>query len=766
MDKSKESSVKIFIQLVRDKGSAGGSTWLPESPVGNPPRSSGGLARVVLPPALLAQAANGVVCQLKVTTPGIVSGSVLASSGALPVPLDPGPIPLAAGKQSTKVQAGGGHVATATLSVSRLFSPEAQAALAKSLAQQLLSQFRRPTTNGGGGSVEPAAGGVPPVLEALRPSRGWLPAANLDQAMAASDSEERTALRLAIDSRRWDCVRPLVEARCNLRVLAADFRSPLSAALEQGEQARLVADCDPSLTAEAKRVITDMCEVLKESRLAAQNGGGGSGGTAARRWEALAEALARHFAPPTGTVGERPAASAVDWTGDVFILALEHCPTGKARRLLLCAEGACAALWRVSLDRNLPDLARKLAVWIGLSVSSAGCAPAGFVSELSGSPSSSSTAPPPQSRRTLLDVQLDNGVEEAMLSRALRRGLTDDRWVKVARVMVHLGANVTSLDASGQSVLLLVLDKADSGHTGFRELLASLMLKLGDDVDQWDHPTVLVEENTAECPICMEVLWTSTPTAFVSYDQRNGREQNPHIICAHYFCFDCASQQYMKQQSQNVAEFQCPICRVKAREVMPLPDIAVNPRLWFQFLDVDGQGRIDKNTVVQTLEAMLPIDTEVLREALDQNVWAQWDQAGDGRITEREFFSPGGLLEWVRGHQHQLRAAQSRGAAPSISSDPEGWFRHWDVAKRGRLRRGELLRALSEEARVSSLEARRIDILKEGLELFFTKHADGDAVLRDRLLSQVAMDEMAALVQRVKDSGSGARGGEVNLAGV
>jgi len=588
------------------------------------------------------------------------------------------------------------------------------------------------------------------------------------------DGRGRSALRLAVDNAHWACLRPLLEAACDPRALCGeDLRSPLTAALERGfsPQAVLLDDLPGALTGEAAQAAEELAVSVEEIR----GVGGVASAEMARRWETLADTIARVFQPPPpGAVGAtlvdlgdgsagstsppaavhrraRPppppvppplgvtspssssSAGASNWSGDMYVLALEHCPTGKARRKLLCADGACAALWRVSLSNNLPSLARKLAVWIGLSVNNS---PNGCVGS-------------PQSRASLLDVPLDVGAREAMLAKVLQRGMEDERWLQVARAMVHLGAAVTGATASGRPLLDLALTEADHGHSGFRDLTASLLEKLGDGVDQWDNPTVLVEENTAECPICMEVLWTSTPTAFVSFSTRGGVEGNPHVICAHFFCFDCASQQYMKQQSQNVDEFECPICRAPATEVMPLPDIAINPRLWFQFLDVDGSGTIEKNTVVQTLEAMLPIDTENLRTVLTENVWDEWDKTGDHKISEREFFDTGGLLEWIRGHQHELKAAQARGNPPPLS-DAERWFRHWDTSKRGRLRRGELLRALCEEARVSSLEPKRIKKLKDGIEAFWWGRASDDLIARDSLLQAEAIEQLAALVSEVK----------------
>merc|ERR1712118_248045 len=146
---------------------------------------------------------------------------------------------------------------------------------------------------------------------------------------------------------------------------------------------------------------------------------------------------------------------------------------------------------------------------------------------------------------------------------------------------------------------------------------------------------------------------------------------------------------------------------------MPMPDIARHPRLWFQFLAGNRNG-IERQTLVQALEAVLPLDTEALREALaDGQCWSEPEaaQGASPDLTETQFFAPGGLLEWVRGHQHELQAAKARGPPPPLSTQPECWFRHFDVTKRGRLRRGDVLRGLCETAAVSSLDTRKVSSL-------------------------------------------------------
>jgi len=543
-------------------------------------------------------------------------------------------------------------------------------------------------------------------------------------------------LRLAVDGQRWTCVQPLVEARCDPRALAEDLRSPLTAALEAGEELDALLAADERLGHEPQRVVREFSRLLAE--IAA------SGGTAdldlVKHWEALAGDLALHFQPPPQEADNAARAEEGGWPCDVFVLALEHCPSGKARRTFLCSEGACAALWQASLSQNLPSLARKLAVWIGLSANGMAW----------------SASEGRQARRRLLDAPLRRGGGDTMLARCLQRAAEDERWLQVARVMIHLGACANALTADGRSCLLYTLEQADQGRSGFRPLLAALLDKLGDDVDHWERPMVLQEDRTAECPICMEVLWTSTPTAFVTFRAaEGGSEGTPHVICAHFFCFDCASQQYIKQQSQRTEEYHCPICRAPANEVMPLPDITREPRLWFQFLDIQGRGQLDRNTVVQALEAVLPIDTENLRDAMNAQCWAEWDKADAEHISERDFFARGGLLEWVRGHQHELQAARVRGPAPSLEEQPEAWFRHWDLHKRGVLFRGEALRALCEATGTSSLEIASIQRLRDGIQGIWDSHAIEEGLGREQFLNQDIPGELAELLHKAGASGGG-----------
>eukprot|EP00746_Dinoflagellata_sp_MGD_P127392 gnl/MRDRNA2_/MRDRNA2_61986_c0_seq1.p1 gnl/MRDRNA2_/MRDRNA2_61986_c0~~gnl/MRDRNA2_/MRDRNA2_61986_c0_seq1.p1 ORF type:complete len:760 (-),score=139.88 gnl/MRDRNA2_/MRDRNA2_61986_c0_seq1:55-2334(-) len=664
-----ETILKGSVVLRKEGGSSsGGPVWVSDV-------DGGSDVSFPLSGALLSKAPKGLACQLKFFAKG--GGGLLRRSRQLlsihvvEVPMEHGRVSLLAAKNKGK------NVGTATFSVGRQISAEAQVVIARSIAQQTFMKLRAPAAN------EDLAA----CLDLVRPSRGWCPNARLNEALSISDGQRRNSMRLAADALRWDFVQSLAVAGCETHVLAEDLRSPLTITLEKCDQREVIAallQADESLSEQQRQLSIDLWALLRD----------GAQGT--RKWEALAPKLAEAFNP-----SQRPQC-------DIFVLALERCPMVRARKVFLCHPGAAAAIWKSSLDLNHPNLARKFAVWIGLSME-------GFDG--------------PYSRRQLLDVSLDgHRGGKSMLARVLEKAATDDRWIRVAKVIVHLGAHTNAYLEANRSTLLFTLEYAEQGKPGFPELINSLLEHLGTDIDQWTMPTVLLEERTADCPICFESLWTSTPTAFVSFADGGAGgelEAEPRSICTHFFCFDCAGQQVMKQQREGGEQMRCPICRNPARDVMPLPDLTVHPRLWFHFLDQEGNGRLDRNTLVQALEAVLPLDTEKLREALSDYLWETWDQRRDGQITEADFFAPGGLLEWVRGHQHELQTIKERGVAPTLDELPERWFKYWDWKHLGRLRRAELLRALCICSLTSSLETKRVQKLKAEIDAFWNQHCQG-----------------------------------------
>ncbi len=51
--------------------------------------------------------------------------------------------------------------------------------------------------------------------------------------------------------------------------------------------------------------------------------------------------------------------------------------------------------------------------------------------------------------------------------------------------------------------------------------------------------------------------------------------------------------------------------------------------LWFQVVDINGDGRLDQREVLEVLRATLPVDSEKLERDLPR-LWRGWDKDGDG----------------------------------------------------------------------------------------------------------------------------------------
>eukprot|EP00927_Polykrikos_kofoidii_P035591 TRINITY_DN30149_c0_g1_i1.p1 TRINITY_DN30149_c0_g1~~TRINITY_DN30149_c0_g1_i1.p1 ORF type:complete len:664 (-),score=87.64 TRINITY_DN30149_c0_g1_i1:566-2557(-) len=127
---------------------------------------------------------------------------------------------------------------------------------------------------------------------------------------------------------------------------------------------------------------------------------------------------------------------------------------------------------------------------------------------------------------------------------------------------------------------------------------------LGKELMQ--HSGLLSIENAAECPVCYEPLCTSRPSALISADGRR--------ICGHYFCLACARR----------LQFGCPVCRAQSSAgsrciAVPLPNIEKKPLQWFCMADVDGDRCLQQTEVVKALQAVLPLDADVLRRALESS---------------------------------------------------------------------------------------------------------------------------------------------------
>ncbi|CAE8621144.1 unnamed protein product [Polarella glacialis] len=272
------------------------------------------------------------------------------------------------------------------------------------------------------------------------------------------------------------------------------------------------------------------------------------------------------------------------------------------------------------------------------------------------------------------------------------------------------------------------------------------------------------------------------------------------LACAHYLCRNCSSR----------VGGRCPLCRKQFAGVQELPDLKRDPIAWFEFaagcteegtaaarpaLPVGLPYTPSQASADEILAAPKPgcvtgsfdheVDPQLLSQALDEGLWAEWDADEDGVISRQDFFDPRhGLLRWLLVHLVELRAESSAGAAPDVETDRAGWFRHLLLSKRGLgpffqrpcassagLRRGDALRALLRLAGASSLERRRLEEFRSTVEQFWEKwDPSGSGLVPSHQLLQPAGPAQDLLwasasarlrcsLQRLADAGSSASSG-------
>lgn len=244
--------------------------------------------------------------------------------------------------------------------------------------------------------------------------------------------------------------------------------------------------------------------------------------------------------------------------------------------------------------------------------------------------------------------------------------------------------------------LKYAIQEIQRGRSQYRILLQSFLNYLGasEEKDFLADPCVLAARGGAECPICLEPLCRSTPTAFVA----------DRAICLHFLCINCARGYSSSTNSQGDA-LRCPECRRHAVDMQPLPSMCQDPLTCFEFLSGD-ENYLARPMLLRTLSALLPLDSEALE--------AQGD-ALDPEVRAEDFIS-NPLFVWVWRHlQEHQRCMQRSSAAPNLE-DRRAWFKYWNFSNTGRLTRSEVLRAILRSFRVTSLEKQKISDLRSRVE--------------------------------------------------
>lgn len=138
-------------------------------------------------------------------------------------------------------------------------------------------------------------------------------------------------------------------------------------------------------------------------------------------------------------------------------------------------------------------------------------------------------------------------------------------------------------------------------------------------------------------------------------------------------------------------------------EVKEVPDLIKDARAWFQIVDADFGGTLSKNEVLQALAAVLPVEKEKLRIAIESH-WHEWDPDGEGGISQTEFLQKEtGLQHYIVSNLKELKAvAHEAENIPNLDTHPIEWFEYWDLDHSGTLELDEVIRAFIRTFCISS----------------------------------------------------------------
>jgi len=180
-----------------------------------------------------------------------------------------------------------------------------------------------------------------------------------------------------------------------------------------------------------------------------------------------------------------------------------------------------------------------------------------------------------------------------------------------------------------------------------------------------------------ECGICFTLLHKEDVAVCAGHDGAP--------MCLHIYHDRCL---------KSLRGRRCLFCGIKFRFRRKIPDIELDPKGWFQTVDVDRSGGLTPKEIGRVLAAQLPVDRKAL-EALLMKYWMKWDADKSGEVDQTEFFaSKRGLLAFLKKKRHLFKRFEPEMDAPDIRDDPQTWFEYFDQDKSGALDKCEVLRGL------------------------------------------------------------------------
>ena len=92
-----------------------------------------------------------------------------------------------------------------------------------------------------------------------------------------------------------------------------------------------------------------------------------------------------------------------------------------------------------------------------------------------------------------------------------------------------------------------------------------------------------------------------------------------------------------------------PITNAPVAAVVQVPDPLHEVESWYKLVDIDGDGHLSREEVVQALRALLPLDLSALDAATSsEEMWDAFDPDHSGTIELEELSCRGGLLSYIQ----------------------------------------------------------------------------------------------------------------------
>eukprot|EP00928_Gymnodinium_smaydae_P013336 TRINITY_DN14871_c0_g4_i2.p1 TRINITY_DN14871_c0_g4~~TRINITY_DN14871_c0_g4_i2.p1 ORF type:complete len:361 (-),score=54.82 TRINITY_DN14871_c0_g4_i2:24-1106(-) len=140
----------------------------------------------------------------------------------------------------------------------------------------------------------------------------------------------------------------------------------------------------------------------------------------------------------------------------------------------------------------------------------------------------------------------------------------------------------------------------------------------------------------------------------------------------------------------------CPLCRQQFLKIRPVPSLR-DPVEWFEFMDIDRKGLIDRREVISALKATLPVDADYLERSLTQLCEAVHKSSSD-ELSFKDLMHGDAFLWRFQSafglSLDRVRIVERLKLDCSKLHDKREWFTQCDRSGAGSLTKEQIFRAL------------------------------------------------------------------------